>query len=79
MRCEELLSFQCSKGHSQKWKCHSNAPATRRACERHDDQKKRNIERDFAMQQQRDAEALIHNREIEDINILVFFRLHWRR
>ncbi len=65
------MSFQCSKGHIQKWKCHSNAPFICRACERQDNQKKRKIERDFALQQQRDAEALIHNREIEDINIQI--------
>lgn len=68
MRCDDLLSTQCSNGHIQKWKCHQGAPFTCRSCEAEDEARKRKKEAAYKLQQDREAAAQAHIKNVEELD-----------
>ncbi|RDB20814.1 NFX1-type zinc finger-containing protein 1 [Hypsizygus marmoreus] len=64
MPCLQIVRSQCSNGHQQSWKCHQNKPSTCAKCERAAKLAEEKRQKEYELQQKRDAEQLEHSRRM---------------
>ncbi|KAG5637751.1 hypothetical protein H0H81_003389 [Sphagnurus paluster] len=67
MSCLQVIRSQCTSGHQLSWKCHQNKPPVCAKCERAAAIAQKKAEKDYELQQKRDAEQLAHIRKMADI------------
>ncbi|KAJ6619752.1 P-loop containing nucleoside triphosphate hydrolase protein [Mycena sp. CBHHK59/15] len=68
MACQHIVESKCPKGHQQSWKCHKNAPATCDKCDREAKLAQEKREKDFLLQEKRDAEQVAHAKRLAEID-----------
>ena len=66
MRCSQLVSDKCSKGHNFSWRCSESRPACR-TCEREDRTRKKRLEDEFATERKLQEMQESHDRQMADI------------
>ena len=62
------MSSKCSQGHGQSWKCHKTRPISCVKCERQAKLAEEKQQREFALQQKRDADQREHARKLAEID-----------
>ena len=67
MLCEHVESVRCPNGHAQQWKCHKGPPPTCIKCEREQELIENKRQKQFALQEKRDAEQRDHERQMADL------------
>lgn len=67
MECKVVVTSKCSQGHIIKRKCHDVAGAVCRKCEAEAREKKRRQERDFKLDQERQAKQAEYTRKLAEI------------
>ena len=68
MPCEQIIEPKRSKGHVQKWKCHTNQPGTCRACQRETERRQKELEAEVERQIKRDKEKAEHAAAMAEID-----------
>ncbi|KAJ7650277.1 P-loop containing nucleoside triphosphate hydrolase protein [Roridomyces roridus] len=68
MDCLRVMPFKCPSGHAQSWKCHKGPPATCRKCEHEAELAEKKRQKDFEIQQQRDAAQLAYKQKLAAID-----------
>jgi hypothetical protein len=58
------MRTQCSEGHVQTWKCHATQPIICRKCEHETEMREKKKQRDFELQQKRDADQKEYNKKL---------------
>ena len=67
MPCEWVLTSNCPNNHAQTWKCHQTQPLTCRLCDREAKRAAEKQQKDFELQQKRDAERQAHDEKMAKI------------
>ena len=62
------MSSKCSEGHDQSWMCHKSPPTTCRKCETKAKLAEDKRQKEFALQQKRDADQQEHVRRMAEID-----------
>ncbi|KAJ7707708.1 P-loop containing nucleoside triphosphate hydrolase protein [Mycena rosella] len=68
MECPYIMQSKCPKGHPQSWKCHKRAPATCDKCDREARLAEEKRQKEFALQQKRDADQLAYAQKLAAID-----------
>ncbi|CAL1701681.1 unnamed protein product [Somion occarium] len=68
MSCEVVMFSNCTKGHSQQWKCHKGPPLTCCKCEREAKLAEKQRQADFARQEKLDVEQRLHDEKLAAID-----------
>ncbi|KAG6891611.1 hypothetical protein C0992_002650 [Termitomyces sp. T32_za158] len=67
-QCQYTFESRCPKGHLQIWKCYETPPTLCKKCQREADLAEKKRQRDYELQQKREAEELAHKREMDELN-----------
>ncbi|KAF8213839.1 P-loop containing nucleoside triphosphate hydrolase protein [Mycena galopus ATCC 62051] len=68
MDCLHIMRSKCQNGHQQSWKCHQRSPATCNKCEREAKLAEEKRQKEFALQQKRDADQLAYAQKLAAID-----------
>ncbi|KAF7355553.1 hypothetical protein MSAN_01472400 [Mycena sanguinolenta] len=68
MKCLHIMRSKCQNGHQQSWKCHQRAPAACAKCERETKLAEEKRQKEFALQQKRDAAQLAYAQKLAAID-----------
>ncbi|KDQ11900.1 hypothetical protein BOTBODRAFT_189574 [Botryobasidium botryosum FD-172 SS1] len=68
MPCEYAMASKCPKGHIQNWRCHKKAPVACTKCDRDTKLAEQKRQRDFDLQEKRDAEQLAHAKRLAELD-----------
>ncbi|KAJ6576427.1 P-loop containing nucleoside triphosphate hydrolase protein [Mycena vulgaris] len=68
MECLHIMQSKCPKGHLQSWKCHKGTPPTCDKCDREAKLAEEKRQKEFALQQKRDAAQLAYAQKLAAID-----------